>query len=142
MLPASSLVCCRDFRLLTHRVQIAIRQLRRGACRLNIRGAGLDAQDAISQESFFALALRCMFSRCWSSSQAVMLLDPMDNCGQTGSPVSFSLDGQGTQMRHRQPECESTDRWHLSGRDSSQPEGTGCSPGGGFLLGATLVPRR
>eukprot|EP00439_Symbiodinium_sp_Y106_P071415 s3228_g12.t2 len=41
----------------------------RGACRLNIRGAGLDAQDA------------------------VMLLDPMDNCGQTGSPVSFSLDG-------------------------------------------------
>ncbi|OLP85416.1 hypothetical protein AK812_SmicGene33593 [Symbiodinium microadriaticum] len=41
----------------------------RGACRLNIRGAGLDVQDA------------------------VMLLDPMDNCGQTGSPVSFSLDG-------------------------------------------------
>ncbi|CAE7605738.1 unnamed protein product [Symbiodinium pilosum] len=41
----------------------------RGQCRLNLRGAGLDVQDAL------------------------MLVDPMDNCGQTGSPVSFSIDG-------------------------------------------------
>ena len=30
-------------------------------------------------------------------SQALMLVDPMDNCGQTGSPVSFSVDGRQAQ---------------------------------------------
>ncbi|CAJ1416794.1 unnamed protein product [Effrenium voratum] len=41
----------------------------RGTCKLSLRGAGLDEQDAL------------------------MLVDPMDNCAQTGQPVSFSVDG-------------------------------------------------
>lgn len=41
----------------------------RGTCHVHLRGTGLDAQDAL------------------------MLVDPMDNCGQQGIPVSFSTDG-------------------------------------------------
>jgi len=41
----------------------------RGTCQVHLRGTGLDAQDAL------------------------MLVDPMDNCGQAGIPVSFSTDG-------------------------------------------------
>eukprot|EP00913_Durusdinium_trenchii_P030008 g28120.t1 len=41
----------------------------RGTCDVHLRGTGLDAQDAL------------------------MLVDPMDNCGQAGLPVDFSVDG-------------------------------------------------
>lgn len=33
-------------------------------------------------------------------TKALMLVDPMDNCGQAGIPVSFSTDGCGPQGPH------------------------------------------
>lgn len=47
----------------------------RGTCHVHLRGTGLDAQDAL------------------------MLVDPMDNCGQQGIPVSFSTDGPSSLLR-------------------------------------------
>lgn len=33
-----------------------------------------------------------------SLTKALMLVDPMDNCGQAGIPVSFSTDGPDTKI--------------------------------------------
>lgn len=37
-----------------------------------------------------------MLLDCWT--KALMLVDPMDNCGQAGIPVSFSTDGPDTKL--------------------------------------------
>jgi hypothetical protein len=42
-------------------------------------------------------------------AEALMLVDPMDNCGQQGIPVSFSTDGC-----HDSGRCASVIAGHLS----------------------------